>query len=576
MSISDEKLAAIARAEAEFGPDDVKVADALEDYAAWYAANRIYSGAEAAFRRSLAIREQQLGADLAVADAWERWARAAENKKRPEALDLFRKGFEVREAVLGPGAPALQPFIDDLAERYLATDRAEASGFLQRGLALAKRAEAPAGPAMAARLLRFSKFLLAEGRPAEAEPLLRRALEIADEADTLDALIEALIAQDRGAEAAPLLGRSLRLKAAAADGDASALLDTISAAIGHVAAFGAIDDITALLQGVPAAEWPRALRLLHRLSQQLVRHGRVADAEAAGRSSAALIERLLRLDDRQRFAALSELWADRSGARFEEDLILFDEVVPASYAPASQRVGPSPRMVRFEHAEASAAPPEASPAPPPRRPARNKKKTQQAAEIERGKLIERIPRNMVLRERYPVEIRLGREAIATELMAAAMSGDGEIAAWEMEIVQTMSIDLSSPDGAFRIEAASPSRQLVKHDAQTSARYQDFASQWGRWVWYVEPLKRGAHPLSIKVSASVVDGLGVAAETVLPDRIIPVVVSIGVGKTTASLLWRTTTLASGATVTGVAGGLAGGVTKDFWWPHLSTLLQGFGF
>src|SRR4051794_27352795 len=63
----EEKLANIARLEAKLGPQDLKVADALEAFALWYAANRIYSGAVPYFRRSLEIRQARLGADITVA-----------------------------------------------------------------------------------------------------------------------------------------------------------------------------------------------------------------------------------------------------------------------------------------------------------------------------------------------------------------------------------------------------------------------------------------------------------------------------------------------------------------------------
>ena len=196
-------------------------------------------------------------------------------------------------------------------------------------------------------------------------------------------------------------------------------------------------------------------------------------------------------------------------------------------------------------------------------------------ETEQGKLLERIPRKMVMGERYPIEVRLGRDGIPSATMAASMPGPGEISEHALDIVDAMSVEISSPEGAFEIDGASPIRQIVKRDREPGNERQ-FGSQWGRWIWYVTPTRRGIHPLCIHVSAAVVDRRGVPAETLLPDREIPVAVLIGVTRTAGSLLWQGVTLASGAVVTGIAGGVVGGATKDIWWPRLRDFLHAAGF
>jgi len=107
-------LADIARLEAELGPQDLRVADALEEFALWYAADRIYSGTEPYFRRSLQIRESKLGADVRVADTLLRWAKCAEHKGKPEAGELFRRSQEVRESALGAASLDLLPALEEL------------------------------------------------------------------------------------------------------------------------------------------------------------------------------------------------------------------------------------------------------------------------------------------------------------------------------------------------------------------------------------------------------------------------------------------------------------------------------
>lgn len=194
-----------------------------------------------------------------------------------------------------------------------------------------------------------------------------------------------------------------------------------------------------------------------------------------------------------------------------------------------------------------------------------------ASEVESGKLIEKISRTMKLNVRQSIEIRLGSKNVPTEAMAQALTGSSSLSEHDIDIVEAMSVEVFSPDGAFDIEPASPKRQLVKRTLLTGTRYERFTNEWGRWIWYVTPTKRGKHSLCIRVSASVFDGRGVLVDTMLPDKEIPVAIAISLIRSTKSLAQKAFGLTGGAVLTG----LVGGMTRDLWWPHVRDMLQFIG-
>lgn len=324
MSPTERKLAEIARLESQFGPLDLGLADALEDFALWYADNRIYSGAEPYFRRSLEIREQKLGADIAVADALERWAKCAARKGKREAEELFQRSLAIREGVLGPMSVDLVPRLDALADRHLRQFRSGlAVSCLRRSLEIVEtHGLAPAE--VASRLLNIGKLLLAD-RPAEAELLLRRALAIREELHgpddaelvvTLDALIRALIAIDRHDDIRPLLAQGLKVRAALLA--PAKLLEALEAAIEPLATYGRVEDLTSLLQGGTAATWPGEVKLLLHFAKRLFQQGRKADMNEAVRLAVETLQRIFELGEDDRFDAMFELWPGFSDDDFRQ------------------------------------------------------------------------------------------------------------------------------------------------------------------------------------------------------------------------------------------------------------------
>ncbi|WP_158537589.1 tetratricopeptide repeat protein [Bradyrhizobium sp. MOS003] len=323
----DQKRAEIARLEAQFGPQDLRVADALEEFALWYAANRIYSGAEPYFRRSLQIREGKLGADIRVADGLLRWAKCAEHKGRPEAGELFRRSQEIRESVLGVASVDLLPALEELTDRHLRTFRIkDAVSCQKRCLELVERIHGPLSGETTAKLLRLGKLLLRNGQPTEAEPLLRRALAIHTEmkapgdarlAALLDALIRTLAAIKQAGEIGPMLQRSLKIKAAVLASEPAKLLEAFAETTQALARYGRVEDLTSLLPDGPATIWPRRAKLLLQFAQRLLEAERRTDASEVAGLAVAEVKRIFQLPADARFTALRELWPDS----MDDDLV---------------------------------------------------------------------------------------------------------------------------------------------------------------------------------------------------------------------------------------------------------------
>lgn len=369
MSATEQKLAEIARLESQFGPLDLGLADALEDFALWYADNRIYSGAEPYFRRSLAIREQILGADIAVADALERWAKCAVRKRQYDAQELFRKSLAIREGISGPMSLDLVPSFDALADWYLSEffGLAKAVSCLRRSLEIID-SHGLVSAEVASRLLKLGELLLA-GRPAEAEPLLRRALAIREElhgpenaefAATLDALIKASIAINRHDHVGSLLARSLKLKATLLAHQPAELLQAFEAAVEPLANHGRLDDLASLLQSGSAATWPAQVRLLLRLAESFLQQGRNVDMDEAVRLGVETLQKILELGEDERLAPLWELWPGFTEDEFRQmsqtSDIGLDRLAHALGRIAVRYVGPpdpDDELLRIEDVDSS-------------------------------------------------------------------------------------------------------------------------------------------------------------------------------------------------------------------------------
>lgn len=96
-----------------------------------------------------------------------------------EAEPLLREALDIQERGTGPTNPNLAAAVNNLAEVFKCTNRAdEAEPLLRRALDLNLRTVGPNDPFTATSLNNLAQLLIDTNRPAEAEPLLRRALSI--------------------------------------------------------------------------------------------------------------------------------------------------------------------------------------------------------------------------------------------------------------------------------------------------------------------------------------------------------------------------------------------------------------
>jgi len=183
---------------------------------------------------------------------------------------------------------------------------------------------------------------------------------------------------------------------------------------------------------------------------------------------------------------------------------------------------------------------------------------------ERGKLVEKIPRAMYVGVREIIEVRLG---LPTEDLTAGLAGGGVLTEHGVWMVETMSIKLLSPDGAFDIEARSPETQLVKKDVLKGTPLEALVANFGQWIWTVMPKQRGSHPLELSIAASVRDASGLPGNATLPNQTIPIEVAVSLTVTSRRLFWWLLSAAASSAVATVIGA----ITRDYWWPILKQWL-----
>ena len=196
-------------------------------------------------------------------------------------------------------------------------------------------------------------------------------------------------------------------------------------------------------------------------------------------------------------------------------------------------------------------------------PDRMGKRDGEALKVEEGKLVHKVGEQMRKGRRETVEARLGR--VGTPNLALNLAGSGQLVEEDLAIVETMTVELISPDGAFEITPQTKNTQLVAGELLQNTGLD--MEQFGRWLWTVEPMEAGKHELIFKVSADILDGRGMQSSAALPDRLFKVEVSIDYGKaalTTAK--WFATGLAGM-----ILAGLIGAYTQEVWWPHLKLWL-----
>lgn len=176
--------------------------------------------------------------------------------------------------------------------------------------------------------------------------------------------------------------------------------------------------------------------------------------------------------------------------------------------------------------------------------------------LDRGQLLENIPRVMRVGVSASVEVRIARADLQN--LGAGLDGRGAPVRHDLVITKAMSVRLRAPDGGFWIETASPETQWI--ESRLGILNDDYAS----WRWTVTPQRRGKARLQLVVSARTVGADGLAAETALPDQVIEVKVRTNFGR--AAVQW------AGWIAAAAAGGVLAKFGEGLWAAGRALLIQ----
>jgi hypothetical protein len=180
--------------------------------------------------------------------------------------------------------------------------------------------------------------------------------------------------------------------------------------------------------------------------------------------------------------------------------------------------------------------------------------------LEKGRLIETIPRRMAVRKASRAEVRITRaqmDEIASEFENLSASHVHELA-----VTEAMTVQLRAPGGSFHIENLSPQTQWIDRNQ----RHVDDAD-FGVWRWNVTPVRAGKARLQLVVSARTVDEHGAIHIADIPDKIIDININRDYGRSLKRAGLLTAVLLSGVIIgkfgqsaynwiAGVIGGIGG--------------------
>ena len=177
--------AAVRTLERVHGPDDIALAQALNNLASIQDRLGRSADAEALHRRALAIRERALGpghGDVAFSLnnlAGILWAQG----RTDEAMAMFERALAIRERAYGPTHPAVGNTINNMAVLHIKAGKLpEAEALLRRALAVQEATSGPDHPDLATAISNLAYLCDEQRKHADAEALGRRALAIREKA----------------------------------------------------------------------------------------------------------------------------------------------------------------------------------------------------------------------------------------------------------------------------------------------------------------------------------------------------------------------------------------------------------
>jgi tetratricopeptide (TPR) repeat protein len=159
-----------------FGYEDLRLADTLESQAACQRELKLVDQAESALRRTLAIRELNLGpASPEVAHSTDELAMLLFQTKRfADAEPFYLRSLDIYKSLLEPSNPLLARAYDNLAVTEAMLQKYDQAEPLYREALKLRDSED------ALSLRNLALILVARGKPADADPLYSRALGILD------------------------------------------------------------------------------------------------------------------------------------------------------------------------------------------------------------------------------------------------------------------------------------------------------------------------------------------------------------------------------------------------------------
>jgi hypothetical protein len=194
---------------------------------------------------------------------------------------------------------------------------------------------------------------------------------------------------------------------------------------------------------------------------------------------------------------------------------------------------------------------------------------QTALQVQKGRLVHKIPKQMRVGVSELVEVRLGT-GLKIPDMAKDIDGSGPLTVHNLPVVDTMAIDLYSPDDAFRIEVRSDREQLVKKDTIKGTLFETYSVPYGQWKWSVTPLRTGVNTLALRVSARLLDSQGhPSPHTLVPDREFTVSVRVNHrARAVKAAKW----IAVSAPLAVLAALFSGAIENDLWPTVRSFLIE----
>ena len=168
--------------------------------------------------------------------------------------------------------------------------------------------------------------------------------------------------------------------------------------------------------------------------------------------------------------------------------------------------------------------------------------------LEKGRLVEKIPRHMKVNRPSRAEVRITRaqmDEINGEFESFSSSHIHELA-----VTEAMTVQLRAPGSGFHIENLSPQTQWIDRN-QRHVNDADF----GAWRWNVTPTRSGKARLQLVISARTVDEEGNIHIADIPDKIIELTIARDHGK-----MVRNTGIAS---LVALAGLILGRYGESFW-------------